>query len=359
MPTPTTTDRPPRPVVRVAIVVEAVAFVALVMSGGTWPGHVGRLVAVVLVAAGALLLERSGGPVRRGIVALVLGVVGLSTGAAIGLMHLVTSDVGGTAIAGLVALAAGLVLLAAGGVLLVRSTPGWWRLLLLPAALVVLQFAVLPVTVAVYATNPPATPVGSTTPADRGLDYEDVTFTTSDGVRLSAWYVPSTNGAAVVLRHGSGSTRSDVLDEAVTLAGAGYGVLAVDARGHGRSGGDAMDLGWWGDADVAAAVTWLASRPDVRDGRIGVVGLSMGGEEAIGAAAADPGVRAVVAEGASGRGSMDTSWLAHDGVGLIERWTVAVQTTVADLLTSAPLSALPGLGSGGDGAAPGAAHRRP
>ena len=108
---------------------------------------------------------------------------------------------------------------------------------------------------------------------------------TADGVRLSAWHVPSANGAAVVLRHGATSTRSNTLDEMVVLARHGYGVLATDARGHGRSGGMAMDWGWLGDLDTAAAVTYLSRRPDVDAHRIAVPGLSLGGEEALGAAA--------------------------------------------------------------------------
>ena len=128
---------------------------------------------------------------------------------------------------------------------------------------------------------------------------------------LAGWYVPSSNGAAVVLRHGSGSTRTDVLDQAAAIARGGYGVLLTDARGHGESGGRAMDFGWFGDADTTAAVTFLTEQPDVDADRIGVVGMSMGGEEAIGAAAADPRISAVVAEGATGRTDAD--------VGLVER----------------------------------------
>ena len=58
-----------------------------------------------------------------------------------------------------------------------------------------------------------------------------------------------------------------------------------------------MDLGWWGEVDVPAAVTFLAAREEIDDARIGVVGLSMGGEQAIGALAVDPRIRVVVAEG--------------------------------------------------------------
>ena len=97
-----------------------------------------------------------------------------------------------------------------------------------------------------------------------------------------------------------------------------------------------MDFGWWGNRDIDGAVTWLAARSDVTAGRIGVVGLSMGGEEAIGAAATDTRIRAVVTEGAVWRGSMDTGWLATDLDGYIQRAMLAIQTAITRLLTSAP-----------------------
>ena len=90
-----------------------------------------------------------------------------------------------------------------------------------------------------------------------------------------AWYVPSGNGAALLLLPGSGSNRTSTLGHAAVLAKHGYGVLLLDTRGHGKSDGHAMDFGWYGDIDIEAAVAYLGTRPDVRGGRIGVVGLSM------------------------------------------------------------------------------------
>ena len=135
---------------------------------------------------------------------------------------------------------------------------------------------------------------------------------------LSGWYVPSRNGAAVVLLHGAGSTRSAVLPHAVVLADDGFGVLLYDARGHGRSQGRAMDFGWYGDLDVAAAVDFVAGQAGVEPGRVAALGLSMGGEEALGAAASDPRIRAVVAEGATTRVAGDKAWLSdvHGRTGL-------------------------------------------
>ena len=125
---------------------------------------------------------------------------------------------------------------------------------------------------------------------------------------LSGWFVPSRNGAAVVVADGAGSTRASVRAHAEVLAWHGFGVLAFDARGHGRSEGRAMDFGWYGDEDVGAAVAFVRGRPGVDANRIGAVGLSMGGEEVIGAAATNPGIRA------GGGGRRDRSYPIRQGV---------------------------------------------
>ena len=191
-------------------------------------------------------------------------------------------------------------------------------------------------TPSIMATNVPRPNIGAT-PESHGLPFTDVELTTADGVRLAAWYVPSTNRAAVVLLHGAGSTRSNVLDHAEVLARHGFGVLMLDARGHGRSDGRAMDFGWLGDADIAAATAFLADRPEIDRDKIGAVGLSMGGEEALGAAATDRHLRAVVAEGATARVAADEAWLSEEfGLrGGIQEQLERAQDVVTDLLTSA------------------------
>jgi uncharacterized protein len=267
-----------------------------------------------------------------------VGLVGTPIGIGIGLVHAVAVGPTASSLVGLLILATTLPALLFGGAGLIARLPGWWRLGAIPLLLLLVSVVLLPATVAVAATNRAPTALGRETPADRGLAYEDVTFTTADGVRLAGWWVPGTDPSAVVLLHGSGETRSDVLDHLATLSSLGHGVLAFDARGHGESGGRAMDLGWFGDLDVRGAVDHLSGRSDVDPDRIAIVGLSMGGEEALGAAASDPRLRAVVGEGVTARQNRDRGYLpGHPGryVALAGGW---VQDRIAAVLsgTAAP-----------------------
>src|SRR6266508_5084903 len=56
-------------------------------------------------------------------------------------------------------------------------------------------------------------PICCVTPAEWSLTtYEDVSFTTADGLTLVGWYVPSRNGAAIIALHGSGGNRPGTLE---------------------------------------------------------------------------------------------------------------------------------------------------
>ena len=95
------------------------------------------------------------------------------------------------------------------------------------------------------------------------------------------------------------------------LARHGYGVLLFDRRGEGESEGDPNIFGWQGERDIHAAVAFLQRRPDVDPDRIGGIGLSVGGEMMIAAAAQSDGLKAIVPEGASSRSMRDD--LANGG----------------------------------------------
>ncbi len=176
--------------------------------------------------------------------------------------------------------------------------------------LIVLAMAVSIIAPAVAATDVPATHVGDT-PAAHGMDYESVTLTTADGVALAAWYLEGSNGAGVVVVHGAGSTRSDVLDQSAVLVDSGYAVLAIDSRGHGDSHGTAMDFGWYGDLDIAAGTAFLGARPWDRPGSDRcrrVLDAGRGGHRRSGHRSVDPchGRR-----GATARRAADKDWLSE------------------------------------------------
>jgi pimeloyl-ACP methyl ester carboxylesterase len=137
------------------------------------------------------------------------------------------------------------------------------------------------------------------TPSDINYSYKTVTFTSEDNVTLSGWYIPSRNRAAVILLHGYGANRLEMLTRAEFLARHEYGVLLYDLRGHGESGGTLRTNGWLDVKDVTAGLNFLRSQEDINPHRIGILGFSVGGQVALRAAAQNEWLKAVVADGPS------------------------------------------------------------
>ena len=148
----------------------------------------------------------------------------------------------------------------------------------------------------VQMTGSAKTTVCCDTPANHGFDFEIVSLTTRDGVRLLGWYIPSQNQAAIILLHGYGGNRLGWLGYAEFLARRGYGVLLYDQRACGESEGDGLSWGWRDVYDVAAAFEFVQARRDVAPARIGVMGCSTGAEIAIASAAQYDALQAIVAD---------------------------------------------------------------
>jgi uncharacterized protein len=279
--------------------------------------------AVLGLAAWAYPRLRGG---RRGALALLLGPLGIAAGIE---AFYYTRAVGpsGDDFTGLAAIAAGLLLLGLGAVTLwrTRRTAGslWWRYprraLLGLAGVLLAASVVVPVGLG-YAT----THIGRAVvpPNHLGVPNEDVTFTTSDGLELHGWYVPSRNGAAVIAFPG----RNGPQRQTRMLARHGYGVLLFDRRGEGDSDGEPNSWGWGGKADIKAAIAYLQHRPDVDAGRIGGLGLSVGGEMMIETAAETDELAAVVSEGAGARST--TEDMDQDDPAL-EKWTLGLTMSAA------------------------------
>ena len=320
--------------IQLAAAVAALSSAVLLAAGASASGGTLRVALVLAIGAGVIVGIQRGGRGTAAVAALV-GAVALAIGVGF-VPHLLEAPISGrgTGAAGAVLGGAGLVVVGTAA-----AAAGLPRLARIPAWLVALAVGALTLAVvgpAVAVVNVPDS-TASRTAAEPPLDAEPVDLRTSDDVTLAAWWVPGTNGAAVLVRHGAGSTHEGALAQAGVLAEHGYGVLLVDARGHGDSTGRAMDFGWWGDADIAAGLDHLVARTDVDPDRIGLLGLSMGGEEAIGAAT-DPRVRAVVAEGATARRAADKDWLSevHGWRGAVQERIEQLQYGLTGLLTDAP-----------------------
>jgi pimeloyl-ACP methyl ester carboxylesterase len=165
------------------------------------------------------------------------------------------------------------------------------------AILTFLLYFGLPILDAYNAMHPPRHPIGDITPADLGLAYYDVTLVTSDDLELYGWYIPSENGAAVVLVHAYNGNRTGMIYHAELLARHGYGALLYDTRTQGESEGELYALGWEDYLDIEAAVDYLLGRSEIDPERIAVLGLSAGAKASLYTATQNETISAVVVEG--------------------------------------------------------------
>ncbi len=174
-------------------------------------------------------------------------------------------------------------------------------------------------------TEAPAPSADCRTPAAMGWEYEAVNYdrdgdaalaaepdprscaargepagnevTGRGGIGLAGWYIPSGSGDAdapvVVIAHGWGSSKHDMLDRAAIFH-EDYHLLLPDLRNHGQSGEAATTQGVREATDLRAMIDWLetAKGPE----RIAVLGISMGGATALAEADRDERVDAVIVE---------------------------------------------------------------
>jgi len=90
------------------------------------------------------------------------------------------------------------------------------------------------------------------TPDNLGLKYEDVTLTTSDGVRINGWLVPAPDAKLTVLFfHGNAGNISHRLEKLAILHDLGVNTFIIDYRGFGRSEGKPNEQGTYRDAQAA------------------------------------------------------------------------------------------------------------
>ena len=224
-------------------------------------------------------------PGLRGTLAIFVGLFTVVMGAGEAGYYTRADGPSGDDYTGLLAIPAGLLLVGLGLVTLWKSRKGGspvWRYArrtgLALGVLIGLYFGLYPLAESYVSTH--AARADVPTP-QLGTAFEEVSFTSSDGLRLKGWFVQSKNGATVISFPGRKGSRKP----ARMLVRHGYGVLLFDRRGEGESEGDPNLYGWRGTRDLRGAISYLESRSDVDPDRIGAIGLSVGGEMLLQAAA--------------------------------------------------------------------------
>ncbi len=308
------THAPPRRRARIArlerpLLAAGLALVALHLLDLTFSGSHTTVIGVLAILAAPLAWfvaqPRVTRPTRLSL-GVVVGLLAIGFGVASHGLHVVNSGLDRYDLTGIGMIAGGLLLVAAGltAVAAPRRAPrraaAPWRLAhgagWLIGALAVFFTLVMPFAMGLLITHAPRWEIQE---ASLGIPHEDVRIDASGGRTLSAWYVPSRNGAAVLVGHGSGGSRERVLEEIRLLAKHGYGVLAFDLFGNGESTGHSNGLGDNAQPAVDAALDYVAQRPDVDPERIAAFGSSLGGEVLLEATARDPRIKAVISDGAA------------------------------------------------------------
>ena len=135
-------------------------------------------------------------------------------------------------------------------------------------------------------------------PDQFGLPYENVTFKTQDNVQLKGWFItsPEVSDKTIILMHGWGMNRSDILKNTYFLRDLGFNLFYFDFRALGESGGKTSSIGYLELKDVSAAISFLKQTRPQFCAKIGLYGLSMGGMVAICETAHNPEISCVVAE---------------------------------------------------------------
>ncbi|PYV44069.1 MAG: hypothetical protein DMG06_07970 [Acidobacteria bacterium] len=134
-----------------------------------------------------------------------------------------------------------------------------------------------------------------TMPASYNLRHLSLAFPTSDGQQIRGWLLYGEPEAPLILVcHGLGTNREDLLGVSQFLREAGFSVLTFDFRGHGQSTGHKTTFGFLEAKDIEAAIQFIKNKYAERFRVLGLYAVSMGSAAAIFAAKNIPEVKAFV-----------------------------------------------------------------
>lgn len=156
-------------------------------------------------------------------------------------------------------------------------------------------------------STPPRTPIFRT-PEEVGLEFEEIEFTTADGVNIKGWFIPAESNKIIISNHFSPGNRYGFAGhlEGLDYAGgfevnfiprykalheAGYNVLTYDLRSHGESsdGKDAISgVGYYEWNEVLASIEYVRNRKETAQMDISLFSMCMGANATVNAMEKDP-----------------------------------------------------------------------
>jgi len=116
------------------------------------------------------------------------------------------------------------------------------------------------------------------TPTDVGMDFQDVSIATTDGVMLHGWFIAGRSSRVLLFFHGNAGNISHRLDSIWQFQSLGLSILIIDYRGYGQSAGRTTEMGMYRDAD--AAWRYLIESRGIVANDIVIFGRSLGGSVA-------------------------------------------------------------------------------
>ena len=116
-------------------------------------------------------------------------------------------------------------------------------------------------------------------PSDLGLEYEEFTFKSTDGIILSGWFIPNNKTKkAIIVMHGYPADKANLVPTAEFLSKE-FNVFLFDFRSFGKSEGKYTTAGVLEKNDLLGAIKYLEKEKNIT--RIGLYGFSLGGAVAL------------------------------------------------------------------------------
>lgn len=176
----------------------------------------------------------------------------------------------------------------------------------------------------------------------RDRNYQEIEFTSSDGMRLRGWWIPAQNGKSertLLICHGLAGNRSMFLPFVEVGDWLDANVLMFDMRGCGDSAGHTVTLGYWEKEDILAALAWARREHADESREVLGLGISMGAAALAQAAPlADPAFDAIILDSPFTSTRDMTASVIHGFPPACHPWLMTLGMPIADWHAGCPVT---------------------